>query len=230
MTIRRNASAVLVEANKYIVEHAKGLLDPGYPHTLMLDSGLKELLGCPYTVKNENGTDIMVRPKADPGMMTDIRQCIPLLLDAIIDHRGHADDVASLLAGLHFAGWRETMLASESNAYTLAAASIYFMEAYDEYSAILFLEVMPAACTILNEWLEPSVPISYAVSPSPRELCRLMFGDAWCDFVLTNVKWREVVSFVRQSRPPFVPGLCPLQDAELELRADESLPDLGMEG
>lgn len=226
MTFSLHPATVLEATQRFITDHARGQQDQAYPHTCLLNTELKTLLGCPYASTRRDGTDILVRPEASPGLLVGARLCLPLLLDEIVDHRGHADDVASLLAGVELSGWRETMLTTEETAYTLAATLVYFLESYDPFSAVLHLDVIPRACTILNEWLAPAARFSLGELPTPRELCCLFFGDAWCDFVLANVKGRDVVSFVRQARPPFLLGLCPTQDASTQPRSP--LPDLGV--
>jgi hypothetical protein len=71
----------------------------------------------------------------------------------------------------------------------------------------------PRVATLLNGWLKPVVPFSDACASLTIDvLRRSVFGDAWCDLVLTD----DIPDFfgddlILSERPPFMPGILPDQ-------------------
>lgn len=74
-----------------------------------------------------------------------------------------------------------------------------------------------AFCRLVNDWLKPAKP--FLKTPSTEILMRVLFGDALCDLVGSDVAHSMVRSGMR---PPFMPGLLP---AHLE-SAPHPLPGL----
>jgi hypothetical protein len=86
-------------------------------------------------------------------------------------------------------------------------------------SATLGAELIPDLCAALDAWLKPTE--TFADNLSIKPLLRSMFGDAWCDLVLSDhdLDCRVSPDIIRATRPTFLTGLSPahLEEPSLHL-------------
>jgi hypothetical protein len=82
---------------------------------------------------------------------------------------------------------------------------------------------------LFDQWLDIKTAWQRNVEDVPQ-MCELFFGKTWCDMALRDtdggyVADHECIGIVAEARPPFVSGLCLVQDAVVGL----DLPgDLGV--
>jgi hypothetical protein len=191
-------------------------------------------LGCPY-VESDPFTHLdVVKYKALPRDNKALfGYTVPKLL---VDVMAHLPDdalgVSSLLGGLARSGcWRACLERIES-AHALAVAICYFIDTCADICA-LDTYVEKDVLKIINEWLAPLRP--WSKLPPVIVVATELFGSWWCDLALDGVvqeppgqgDWDDgyfTAHVIAKNRPPFLPGLCPIQiDVDLE-----QLPDLGM--
>jgi hypothetical protein len=181
-------------------------------------------LHCPYKGPGEPVVlcaPEMVGNTLSPAERAEIATCLPRLLAALLPERGIPTTCASLLAGISkYADW-EAYPHTEDEAYTLATAMLYFIKDYTpgyEMDAV----TKPYVCEIISAWTRR--PMISAELPTALALCTMLFGDAWCNMVEPlDASFSDVL--VENARPPFLPGLCPAQDA---LVCDVLPDDMGL--
>jgi hypothetical protein len=203
------ASRVVRETEKVMREYERYL--QGEHVTMTINNNLRILLGCPFVSDGEFIVDHVVN---DPD---DVRRCLPKLLSVLINFENERDSIISLVSGLvrnHC--WGEC-LQTESDAYALAAALVYFTEARQH--KLMETEVVTDVRAIFNAWLRPA---SASVRlPDVETLCLHLFGSAWCSVVLPASE--KLRALILTQRPPFLPGLCPAQDAILSVPLPDDL-------
>jgi hypothetical protein len=184
---------------------------------------LLQRLGC-LTCMDNDGCEWVISPfpLSPPEDMEELRSCQSLLLSGLIrkDMMG-SPSFGPLLSGLL---WQASSagVSTEQQCYDLAALSLVFIEKYFKGSK-LDRKVGSDLCDFLTTWLKPDVP--WKELPWIGEAARAMFGTAWCDLSLPETIGTDapririlpgshvVGATVYTERPPFLPGLCPAQDA-----------------
>lgn len=170
-------------------------------------------LGCPWVIdKTHSRPAQVVLQDVIDGENDEVTASLMLLLSEIaIGEYTCSIAPASLLFGLwRNNGWR-ACLESEDSTYHLAFSVIDYLETFTDNPG-LDLYVAGAVVKLLNTWLQPST--AWTDMPAASEVTRQLFGDAWCTFALPNYDWAISTTMIEQ-RPPFLPGLCPAQDASL---------------
>jgi hypothetical protein len=124
----------------------------------------------------------------------------------------------SLLTGAMRHNCVELNALKDKDARALADTILNFIGYFDNDE--IDQQAAPFICVLLNEWLLPSSP--WLVLPGPAAVCRAMFGEAWCNFLLPEIDFDtpgissdlfqyDIAAIVKKERPPFLPGLCPGQ-------------------
>jgi hypothetical protein len=184
--------------------------------------------GCPYI-----DGDVVKYTALLENDKTSFADEIPAILVDVVAHLpNNAMGLSSLMGGLARSGCWRACLRTIEGAHALAVAICYFIDTLEE-SARLDKDVESDVLEIINAWLEPRRP--WSKIPPVIAVATALFGSWWCDLALDDIvqgppgqcHWEDVnftAHVIAKDRPPFLPGLCPIQiDAELE-----HLPDMGI--
>jgi hypothetical protein len=166
---------------------------------------LLAILGCPHVVAGR-----LVQAELPETHRCQIETSLLELLAKVASNLGDpVCERASVLAGLYAARCWRRCLESEDGTYDFASVLLCYLE---RFSSLSLVDVHAAGrvCDILNAWLSPEVPWSQV--PTSDEVVQRLFGVAWCTMSLP-MEGRTAGSVVYYERPPFLPGLCPPQDA-----------------
>jgi hypothetical protein len=188
-----------------------------------------KLLRCPYlSAEGVAHFDVMEESTED---IDALRKYLPRILQGMVFQQDDRFGYTSILIGLALHDCLPNGPKDEETAYALATAIVHYVEDYlPTYDMDLIGE--PYVCALLNTWLKPGIP--WAAAPGLTEVCRLLFGDAWCALSLPancempNWAFRRkempVVAIVESARPQFLPGLCLSQVNHAELLPDDLGP------
>jgi hypothetical protein len=182
-------------------------------------------LRCPY---EDGGNLILDKTKVSDADRAAMRLYFPKLLHEFQVRRAHPSRQTSVLVGVAAHVFGNDYPATEQEACSLADAVLFYVGDY-ESDSIYDVFAQSYILDLLNRWLKPAVP--WHDLPGVVTICRHMFGEAWCDLILST-NYRDAVGPVNRlsqgidldiikKRPSFLPGLCPEQDSETII----SLPD-----
>jgi hypothetical protein len=179
-----------------------------------LGATLLTLLECPY-MQISNDTPYSVAPAEFCSEHEDeIRRILPTLLTGVLTHRQcdvSTGNIASLLWGVDKHKLLDAFTVSEDTSYDLAIAILRFTGFRSNHPLDEF--VAPNVLSLLNTWAKPSV--AWLTAPKHDVIARALFGTAWWDLA-ERPSWLNggfTANIVERERPPFLPGLCPAQDA-----------------
>jgi hypothetical protein len=178
-----------------------------------VDEDLLKLLHCPYKWGHAEACDPIA---ADDRR--ELQNCLFRMLPLNIGGVENPNSLPCLLIGLsRHVDWG-SYPRNEDEAFHLAVAILEYLDcsrprgAFDAMARV-------HVCNILNGWLKP-LP-AWESTPEVVAVCRLIFGDAWCelmlnqDFICANGVYRyrsghsnSVAGLVSRQKPPFVPSLC----------------------
>lgn len=183
-----------------------------------LPEELMALLGCPYLGLNSS-LGLIVPPVHAENIET-VGDALVKVMQLVLSNLDEpACDVASVLSGLYRNNCWQICLREESTTYAMAAMLFEFVEGYapslrlDHYTG-------PDVRNLLNAWIRPVV--QWVELPSKSDLAGYLSGGAWSMIRLSSMD-RAVGEMVYQERPPFLPGLCPAQNAILSAQLPDDL-------
>jgi hypothetical protein len=209
MSLAENKYSLGLEIDKALEDFEHGVRDQ------VLGGFLLKALGCPHLIRirgaGPRGQMRLVKPALNPNKEEAASYLYRLLTEPEIQAY-RADEIASMLSGVSQYDCTKMFLQTEDSTYRLAYAVIYWFESRS--GSALDGTIMSGIDKILSGWLTPDEPDKIW---SPGDVCRHLFGDAWCEFALPNVEPGHVGEHIYTVRPTFVPGVCRHQ-------ADTSMP------
>lgn len=157
-------------------------------------------------------------PRSDESL---VRRTLVAALRSHVEKDGVRDDGFAILEGLsRNERWREC-LSTTDDAYNLSLLLLDFISSVeigetDSEKARFLVAVKPGACSIFYDWVGSSglgsdTPFGAPELPTCMQVCRALFGSAWCDLVLCppGTKFWNDRGMISTHKPPFRPGLLP---------------------
>jgi hypothetical protein len=210
---------ILVETRRILLDAAAAVSLEVSGYKLPVD--FLHRIGCPFLLRETRSQALPVVAAEDKAATL---AALPHLLTLvqIVGDRMAITDMHSILTGLHSAGGWEECLSAESTTYALAV-SLYYAIGTFQYIEAQDWCAKPAVLQILNQWLKPGN--AWVDVPVASEVAGAMFGEIWADLVIREIETSDMSSalctLIEKERPSFLPGLCPAQDAILNV----PLPD-----
>jgi hypothetical protein len=179
---------------------------------------LHDIITNGYALPHDAHYGTVAWPVLDTSMHESAAHYLPRLLVSMGHDHAYPADLIAILAGLSVNTCWNACLEGEDNAYALAASVVQYAEKHTGFS--MARAAVPAVCKLLNGWLAPSIP--WEKLPKPEDLCKHLFGEAWCHFNFPATS--DTADRISRERPPFVPGVCPCQDGQSAAFGVEPLP------
>lgn len=218
----------MISANPigHIGRRAEDFLNGG-PDTPVQTISLSEL-HCPYL--SPKGIEFECEGLLE-SERADLQKYLPLLLTDMVRGSSLDDSFIALLVGIQEYGCQPGYPVAACDGHALARVLIHYVGAFNSQEMELF--AVRHIIDLLNAWVKPDVP--WVCLPGVMTLCRTIYGHDWCSMFLPDCHDTvgaycqisvgfEIDHIIRKEKPPFMPGLCPEQDAVIRV----PLPDLGM--